>query len=43
MSITFSGKTIIPFAISGGSGMGKTVEVLKSFCPTYGRKRNALR
>lgn len=29
----FSGKTIIPFATSGGSGMGKTVEVLKSLCP----------
>ena len=29
----FSGKTIIPFATSGGSGMGKTVEVLKPLCP----------
>lgn len=26
----FSGKTIIPFATSGGSGMGKTVEHLKA-------------
>ena len=25
----FSGKTIVPFATSGSSGMGKTVEVLK--------------
>lgn len=33
-SYDFSGKTIVPFATSGGSGMGKTVEVLKSFCPT---------
>lgn len=32
-SYDFSGKTIIPFATSGGSGMGKTVEVLKSLCP----------
>lgn len=33
-SYDFSGKTIVPFATSGGSGMGKTVEVLKAFCPT---------
>lgn len=33
-SYDFSGKTIVPFATSGGSGMGKTVEVLKSLCPT---------
>lgn len=26
----FSGKTIIPFATSGGSGMGRTVEHLKA-------------
>ena len=32
-SYDFSGKTIIPFATSGGSGMGKTVEVLKSLYP----------
>lgn len=32
-SYDFSGKTIIPFATSGGSGMGRTVEVLKSLCP----------
>ena len=32
-SYDFSGKTIIPFATSGGSGMGKTVEVLKGVCP----------
>lgn len=29
----FSGKTIVPFATSGGSGMGKTVSVLKACCP----------
>ena len=28
----FSGKTIIPFATSGGSGIGKTVEKLRSSC-----------
>lgn len=33
-SYDFSGKSIVPFATSGGSGMGKTVEVLKLFCPT---------
>ncbi len=29
----FSGKTIIPFATSGGSGMGKTDRILKAVCP----------
>jgi flavodoxin len=28
----FSGKTIIPFATSGSSGLGKTVEILKPLC-----------
>ena len=28
----FAGKTIVPFATSGGSGMGKTVELLKPCC-----------
>lgn len=32
-SYDFSGKTLISFATSGGSGMGKTVEKLKSLCP----------
>jgi hypothetical protein len=27
------GKAIIPFATSGGSGMGKTYEALKPSCP----------
>lgn len=31
-SYDFSGKTIIPFATSGGSGLGKTVSVLKPLC-----------
>ena len=32
-SYDFSGKTIVPFATSGGSSMGKTVEVLEPLCP----------
>lgn len=32
-SYDFSGKTIVPFATSGGSGMGKTNERLVSSCP----------
>jgi len=31
-SYDFSGKTIIPFATSGGSGIGKTVEKLSPSC-----------
>ncbi len=31
-SYDFSGKTVIPFATSGGSGMGKTEEVLAKCC-----------
>lgn len=29
----FTGKTIIPFATSGGSGLGETENILKSACP----------
>ena len=29
----FSGKTVVPFATSGGSGMGKTADVLRQVCP----------
>ena len=29
----FSGKTVIPFATSGGSGMGKTAKLLAPSCP----------
>lgn len=29
----FAGKTMIPFATSGGSGMGKTLDGLKTVCP----------
>ena len=32
-SYDFAGKTIIPFATSGGSGMGKTNEKLQPSCP----------
>ena len=32
-SYDFSGKTVIPFATSGGSGMGKTEAVLHALCP----------
>ena len=32
-SYDFSGKTIIPFATSGGSAMGKTNEMLAASCP----------
>ena len=32
-SYDFSGKTIVPFATSGGSGLGKTNERLEPSCP----------
>ncbi len=32
-SYDFSGKTVIPFATSGGSGLGKTEENLRVSCP----------
>lgn len=32
-SYDFSGKTVIPFATSGGSEMGKTTDVLRKVCP----------
>ena len=32
-SADFSGKTVIPFCTSGGSGLGKTVEILRASCP----------
>lgn len=32
-SYDFSGKTMVPFAASGGSGMGRTVDELKKLCP----------
>lgn len=36
-SYDFSGKTIIPFATSGGSGLGKTVEKLRPSVPANAR------
>ena len=30
----FAGKTLVPFATSGGSGMGKTGSILKAVCPS---------
>lgn len=33
-SYDFSGKTVVPFATSGGSGMGRTESVLKAVCPS---------
>lgn len=39
-SYDFSGKTIVPFATSGGSGMGKTVEVLKPLCAASAKWEN---
>lgn len=41
-SYDFSGKTILPFATSGGSGMGKTVEVLKPLSPKANRKPSVM-
>ena len=32
-SLDFSGKTVIPVCTSGGSGMGKTENILKESCP----------
>lgn len=32
-SYDFSEKTLVPFATSGGSGMGRTVDELKKLCP----------
>lgn len=32
-SYDFTGKTLVPFATSGGSGMGKTVSELRKICP----------
>ncbi len=32
-SYDFAGKTVIPFATSGGSPLGKTESILKKLCP----------
>ena len=33
-SYDFAGKTLVPFCTSGGSGLGKTEDVLKTLCPS---------
>ena len=33
-SCDFSGKRVVPFVTSGGSGMGRTEEILQKSCPT---------
>ena len=32
-SCDLAGKTVVPFATSGGSGLGKTVQTLREVCP----------
>ena len=39
-SYDFSGKTIIPFATSGGSGFGRTAEILKPLCAQTAKWRD---
>lgn len=41
-SYDFSGKTLIPFATSGGSGIEKAERSLKEHCPTASWKKGAL-
>ena len=41
-SYDFSGKTIIPFCTSGGSGIGKTADVLKPLSPKANRKPSVM-
>lgn len=41
-SYDFTGKTMIPFATSGGSGMGKTLDELKKLCPNAAWKEGKL-
>ena len=41
-SYDFSGKTVIPFATSGGSGIGKAEKSLEEHCPKAGWKRGKL-
>ena len=38
----FSGKTLIPFATSGGSGIGKAEESLREHCPKADWRRGGL-
>ena len=41
-SYDFSGKTLVPFATSGGSGMGRTVDELRKLCPNVDWKAGKL-
>ena len=41
-SYDFSGKTLVPFATSGGSGMGSTVDELRKLCPNANWKAGKL-
>ena len=41
-SCDFSGKTLVPFATSGGSGLGKTVDELRKLCPNADWKAGKL-
>ena len=41
-SYDFSGKTVIPFATSGGSGIGKAEKSLRDHCPKADWKRGKL-
>ena len=41
-SYDLTGKTVVPFATSGGSGMGRTVEVLKKLAPGADWKRGGV-
>ena len=41
-SCDFSGKTLIPFATSGGSGISKAEKSLEAHCPKAGWKRGGL-
>lgn len=41
-SYDLTGKTVVPFATSGGSGMGRTVDELKKLCPNANWKAGKL-
>ncbi len=41
-SYDFAGKTIVPFATSGGSGLGKTAQRMAELCPQATIKRGGL-
>ena len=41
-SYDFSRKTLVPFATSGGSGMGRTVDELRKLCPNADWKAGKL-